>query len=134
MRYHNYRNEMIVQAKGSITVTGQGSSAQNGTEEIGSQSQALTASPSGWGIISDTQDFAERRKVKNLSDEPDGWSPPREEFTEYLRPELYASAERGQAPLTVSFDAGGTFSRYGVMRYSYDVAWGPHVAKGTGSP
>ena len=157
--FYNDRNEVIAQAKGSIIVTGQSSSAQmqdistyqapvqilgqdgfqfpksekdNGIEEIGSQSQALTASPGGWGIIRGTPNSGKSRPVNNLSGDPDSWSPPREEFTESLRPQLYASTERGFAPLTVSFDARGTFSRYGVMRYSYDVAWGPHEAEDDG--
>lgn len=157
--FYNERNESIVQAKGAITVTSQDSSAQvqnistyqapfqtlgqggfqipesgndNGTEQVGSQSHALTASPGGWGIVRDTTGSDKSRTVKNLSDQPDSWSPPTEEFTEFLRPELYASAERGPAPLTVSFDANKTYSRYGVMRYNYDVAWGPHEAEDDG--
>ena len=127
--FFNDRNELIAQASGSITVTGQSS---NGAGDTGSQSQALTASPGGWGIVRDTQSSGGRRPVEDLSDAPDGWSPPSEEFTEYLKPQLYASIERGPAPLTVDFDASRTYSRYGVMQFNYDVTWGPHDAEDDG--
>lgn len=127
--FYNDRNELIAQASGSITVTDQ---LSNGANDTGSQSQALTAAPGGWGIVKDTQSSGGRRPVEDLSDEPYGWSPPMEEFTEYLKPQLYASTERGPAPLNVSFDASRTYSRYGVMRFNYDVIWGPYEAEDDG--
>jgi hypothetical protein len=127
--FYNDRNELIAQAGGSITVTGQSS---NGAGDTGSHSQALTAAPGGWGIVKDTQSSGGRRPVEDLSNAPDGWSPPSEEFTEYLKPQLYASIERGPAPLTIDFDASRTYSRYGVMQFNYDVAWGPHEAEDDG--
>jgi len=127
--FYNDRNELIAQASGSITVTGQSS---NGAGDTGSHSQALTAAPGGWGIVKDTQSSGGRRPAEDLSDAPDGWSPPSEEFTEYLKPQLYASIERGPAPLTVDFDASRTYSRYGVLQFNYDVAWGPHEAEDDG--
>jgi hypothetical protein len=128
--FYNDRNELIAQASGTIAVTGQSS---NGAGDTGSQSQALSAAaPGGWGIVKDTQSSGGRRPVEDLSDAPEDWSPPSEEFTEYLKPQLYASIERGTAPLTVDFDASRTYSRYGVMQFNYDVAWGPHDAEDDG--
>lgn len=127
--FYNERNEMITQARGSLTVTG---AKSNGIDGTASQSQALTAAPSGWGIVKDTQAPGDRRPAQSLDNGQNGWSPPREEFTDYLRPELYASTERGVAPLTVSFDASRTYSLYGVMRYNFDVIWGPHEAEDDG--
>lgn len=127
--FYNVRNELIAQASSSITVTDQSS---NGAGDTGSQSQALTAAPSGWGIVRDTQSSGGGRPVENLSDESEGWSPPQEEFTEHLKPQLYASIERGPAPLTVDFDASRTYSRYGVMQFNYDVTWGPYEAEDDG--
>jgi hypothetical protein len=128
--FYNDRNELIAQASGSITVAGESS---NGAGDTGSQSQALSAAaPGGWGIVKDTQSSGGRRPVGDLSDAPDGWSPPSEEFSEYLKPQLYASIERGPAPLTVDFDASRTYSRYGVLQFNYDVAWGPHEAEDDG--
>lgn len=77
--FYNVRNELIAQASSSIKVTDQSS---NGAGDTGSQSQALTVAPGGWGIVKDTQSSGGRRPVGNLSDAPDGWSPPSEEFTE----------------------------------------------------
>ena len=128
--FYNVRNELIAQASGSITVTSQ---LSNGAGDTGSQSQALSAAaPGGWGIVRDTQSSGGGRPVEDLSDAPDGWSPPSEEFTEYLKPQLYASIERGPAPLTVDFDASRTYSRYGVMQFNYDVTWGPYEAEDDG--
>lgn len=128
--FYNDRNELIAQAGGSITVAGQSS---NSADDTGSQSQALSAAaPGGWGIVKDTQSSGGRRPVGDLSDASDGWSPPLEEFTEYLKPQLYASIERGPAPLKVDFDASRTYSRYGVLQFNYDVAWGPHEAEDDG--
>jgi hypothetical protein len=127
--FYNIRNELIAVVSGSIKVAGQSS---NGAGDTGSQSQALTASPSGWGIVKDTQSSGGRRPAQDLSDAPDSWSPPSEEFTEYLKPQIYASIERGPAPLTVDFDASRTYSRYGVMQFNYDVIWGPHDAEDDG--
>ncbi|OPY52199.1 MAG: hypothetical protein A4E49_01960 [Methanosaeta sp. PtaU1.Bin112] len=175
--FYNERNEMIAQARGSITVTdnqlpsAKGSAAvgdynierfgegaplgmqyispglaqapflilggfpvaeSNGTDDTASQSQALTAAPSGWGIVKDARGSGDRRPAQNLNNGQNSWSPPKEEFTDYLKPQLSASTERGEAPLTVSFDASGTYSRYGVMRYNFDVIWGPHEAEDDG--
>ncbi|HPS91354.1 MAG TPA: hypothetical protein PKV33_04285 [Methanothrix sp.] len=175
--FYNERNEMIAQARGSLTVAddqlrssmgseaigdystehsgdgtsfrmqdvfpgqaqapffvldGFSSAKSNGTDGTASQSQALTAAPSGWGIVKDTRAPGDRRPARNLDNGQNSWSPPREEFTDYLKPVLYASTERGAAPLTVSFDASGTYSRYGVMRYNFDVIWGPHEAEDDG--
>jgi hypothetical protein len=127
--FYNDQNELIAQAGGSITVSSQSS---NGAGDTGSQSQALTASPGGWGIVKDTQSSGGRRPAEDLSNVPDGWSPPSEEFTEYLKPQLYASIERGPAPLKVDFDASRTYSRYGVLKFNYDVIWGPHEAEDDG--
>jgi hypothetical protein len=71
-------------------------------------------------IVKDTQSSGGRRPVGDLSDETDDWSPPQQKFTEYLRQQFYASTESGPAPLTVDFDASGTYSCYGVMRFNYD--------------
>jgi hypothetical protein len=108
------------------------SAKSNGTDSTASQSQALTAAPSGWGIVKDTQPPGDRRPAQNLDNGQNSWSPPGEEFTDYLKPVLIASTERGEAPLTVNFDASRTYSRYGVMRYNFDVIWGPHDAEDDG--
>jgi PKD repeat protein len=121
------------QAQASFFILDGFSSAKsNCTDGTASQSQALTAAPSGWGIVKDTQAPGDRRPAQNLDNGQNSWSPPSEEFTDYLRPVLIASTERGEAPLTVSFDASRTYSRYGVMRYNFDVIWGPHEAEDDG--
>jgi hypothetical protein len=127
--FFNDRNELIAQASGSIKVSDQSS---NGAGDTGSQSQALTASPGGWGIVKDTHSAGGRRPAEDLRNVPDSWPAPSEEFTENLKPQLYASIERGQAPLTVDFDASRTYSRYGVMQFNYDVIWGPQEAEDDG--
>ena len=74
------------------------SEKDNGIEEIGSQSQALTASLGGWGIIRDTPDSGKSRPVTNLSGEPDSWSPPREEFTEVPQAATICFHREGLSP------------------------------------
>jgi len=127
--FYNDKNELMIKAGGFITVSGQSS---NGAGDTGSQSQALTAAPGGWGIVKDTQSSGGKRPAEDLSNAPDSWSPPSEEFTEYLKPQLYASIESGPAPLKVDFDASRTYSRYGVLQFNYDVIWGPHEAEDDG--
>jgi hypothetical protein len=127
--FYNDQNELITQAGGSITVSGQSS---NGAGDTASQSQGLTAAPGGWGIVKDTQSSVGKRPAEDLSNATDSWSPPSEEFTEYLKPQLYASIESGLAPLKVDFDASRTYSRYGVLQFNYDVIWGPHEAEDDG--
>jgi hypothetical protein len=83
--FFNDRNELIAQANSSITVTYQ---LSNGAGDTGSQSQALSAAPGGWGIVKDTQSSGGRRPVEDLSNAPDGWSPPKEEFSRILALEL----------------------------------------------
>jgi PKD repeat protein len=121
----------ISRGRASILVRQAGTSGQAGTSSTGTRSQALTAGepdlrPSGWGLFgSPSSDSGQSRPPIDLGNETNVWTPPREEFTEDLQADLQAFPERGYAPLTVRFDASGSFSRRGISLYSYDIAGGP---------
>jgi hypothetical protein len=99
-------------------------------EDTGTQKQALSVSPGGWGIFGGQQKTGEGRPPIDLGS--GDWTAPKEEFSEDLDPELVLSQDRGYAPLEVSFDASGTIAIYGVRNYNYDIAWGPNDAPDDG--
>ena len=124
------RGRAAIQVYDAGTSQGSKGSSESGTQETGTQSQALTASPGGWGLLGGAPESGDSRPRVDLGE--GSWSAPKEEFTEDLKPELRVFPERGQAPLTVEFDASGTAARYGVYRYNYDIAWGPNDAPDDG--
>jgi PKD repeat protein len=123
--FYDEGNRIIANAKGFLTVIGQGLSGETGT-----QSQGLSVSPSGWGLLGDTPGSGGRRTPVELG--VGNLTRPKEEFSEDLLPKLRLFPERGSAPLTVRFDASETYARYGVYRYNYDIAWGPDDAPDDG--
>jgi hypothetical protein len=105
-------------------------------EGAGVQSQSQTLYPGGWGIVG-----GDPKSGSSISRDPGiprtdlgagGWSPPSEEFSDELDPELTVEPDRGKAPLTVTMDGSRTLSLHGIRQYNFDIAWGPNDAQDDG--